>query len=103
MKKISSRTKAILFFAGIAAIVLTFAYAINFHVYELWMGFIILGSLLVSFVSAILWLLHDFKARTPQAKMIRGTLLAFWILIAPLLYAVIGFMAEGASNSWGSR
>jgi hypothetical protein len=101
--KISSRTKAVLFFAGIAANVLTFAYAITFHVYEIAMGYIILGSLLVSFVAAILWLLHEFKTQTPIAKMIRGTLLAFLILVAPLLYAVIGFMAEGASNSWGTR
>lgn len=101
--KISSRTKAILFFAGITAIVLTFLYVIIFHVYEITMGFIILGGLLVSFVAAILWLLHDFKSKTPIAKLIRGTLLGFLILVSPLLYAVVGFMAEGASNSWGNR
>jgi hypothetical protein len=101
--KLSSRTKAILFFAGITALVLTFAYAIIFHVYKLAMGYIILGGLLVSFVAAILWLLHEFRTKTPLAKLIRGTLLAFLILVAPVLYAIIGFMAEGASNSWGTR
>ena len=101
--KISSRTKAILFFAGVTAIVLTFAYVIIFHVYEITMGYIILGGLLLSFVAAILWLLHDFTSKTPIAKLVRGTLLGFLILVSPLLYAIIGFMAEGASNSWGNR
>ncbi len=99
----SSRTKGVLFFAGIAAIFLTFTYVSVVHVYNITMGYIILGGLLVCFVAAILWLTHEFKTRTPLAKFIRGTVLAFLILVSPLLYAIIGFMAEGASNSWGTR
>jgi len=100
---VTSKLKAILFFAGIGSTALTVVEASITRTYSLVHGYLMLGGLLLSFVSGVNWLLHDFKSREPKSKMIRGTLCAAWILVFPIIFIIVGFMGEGLSNDWGTR
>lgn len=96
----TQKFKNLVFYVSSGAILLNIlaAYIWRQYPHLIW-GMLSLGLLLVSFVFAILALAHKFRTQNGKSQIIRGVLLVFAVVLYPLFYAVLGFMAIGMSTS----
>ena len=95
----TQRTKTIIFLASTFLILLNVFAAYLWRQYppEIW-GIISLVLLAVSFVFALLALLHAIKSKQFPEQLIRAFLALFVVLVYPVFYTVLGFMAIGMAH-----
>lgn len=100
----TERVKLLLFAVGIGILLLNWVViSLTRTYYVPWSGLITILGWGMSWLYAILALLHKFSEKAPRAKMIRATLVAATVFIYPVAFLILGFMGEGASNELGSH
>jgi short subunit fatty acids transporter len=95
----TQRTKTTVFLSSTFAILLNVFAAFIWRQYpsQVW-GIISLGGLAVSFVFLLLALLHKIKSKKFPEQLIRSFLALVAVLVYPVFYAVLGFMAIGMDH-----
>jgi short subunit fatty acids transporter len=95
----TQRTKTTVFLASTLLILLNVLAAYLWRQYppEIW-GMISLALLLVSFVFVLLALLHGIKSKQFPEQLIRSFLTLVAVLVYPVFYTVLGFMAIGMAH-----
>ena len=95
----TQRTKTIVFLASTLLILFNVLAAYLWRQYppEIW-GVISLFLLVVSFVFVLLALWHDIQSKKFPEQLIRAFLALLAVLVYPVFYAVLGFMAIGMAH-----